>query len=155
MAIEQGAMLPAIDLAGPDGSRIDLRSYLGAPLVVYFYPRDDTPGCTREAQDFSRLAQAFAQAGVAILGISKDSPAKHRKFIARHGLEIDLASDDSDAAMAAFDVWIEKSLYGKKYMGIERATFLFDARGRLVRSWRGVKVAGHAEQVLTAANLLG
>lgn len=154
MAIEPGAPLPSVELAGADESRIALSRYLGAPLVVYFYPRDDTPGCTREAQDFSRLHPEFAAAGVAVLGVSKDPPAKHRKFSAKHGLTIDLATDDSGAAMAAFGVWVEKTLYGKKYMGIERATFLFDANGTLARSWRGVKVPGHAEQVLAAATAL-
>ncbi|MBM3929046.1 MAG: peroxiredoxin [Sphingomonadales bacterium] len=150
----EGDPIPDVTLAGADGP-IRLTDYRGAPFVLYFYPKDDTPGCTREAQDFSALAPDFAAAGVALLGVSKDSPAKHAKFTAKHGLSVPLASDDDDGtALQAFGAWVEKSLYGKKYMGIDRSTFLFDADGTLAKAWRKVKVPGHAEAVLAAARAL-
>lgn len=150
----EGDAIPDLTLAGADGP-IRLADYRGKPLVLYFYPKDDTPGCTREAQDFSERAADFAAAGVALLGVSKDPPAKHAKFTAKHGLTIPLASDDDDGTvLQAFGAWVEKSLYGKKYMGIDRSTFLFDADGTLVKSWRKVKVPGHAEAVLAAAKAL-
>lgn len=144
--------IPAVTVEGQDGP-IALGD-VGVPLVVYFYPKDDTSGCTREAQDFTALATAFAQAGVRVIGVSKDSLAAHAKFTAKHGLAVELASDPDGAACEAFGVWGEKKLYGKTYMGIERATFLFDADGALVREWRKVKVPGHAEAVLAAARAL-
>jgi peroxiredoxin Q/BCP len=147
----EGDLIPDLTLAGADGP-VRLADYRGKPLVIYFYPKDDTPGCTRQAQDFSTLADEFAAAGVALLAVSKDTPAKHAKFAAKHGLTIALASDDdANTVLEAFGAWQEKSLYGRKYMGIDRSTFLFGADGRLVRAWRKVKVAGHAEQVLAAA----
>lgn len=150
----EGDAIPDLTLAGADGP-IRLADYRGKPLVLYFYPKDDTPGCTREAQDFSERAADFAAAGVALLGVSKDPPAKHAKFTAKHGLTVPLASDDDDGTvLQAFGAWVEKSLYGKKYMGIDRSTFLFDADGTLVKSWRKVKVPGHAEAVLAAAKAL-
>lgn len=149
MALEIGDPVPDIALEAPDGSTVSLRK-LATPLVVYFYPKDDTPGCTREAQAFSALADEFRAAGVSLLGISKDTPAKHLKFIAKYDLVVPLASDTDDAATAAFGTWVEKSLYGKKYMGIDRATFLFGADGKLAQVWRKVKVPGHAEAVLAA-----
>ncbi len=150
----EGDMIPDVALQGADGP-IRLADFRGRKLVLYFYPKDDTPGCTREAQDFSALADAFAAAGVALLGVSKDPPAKHAKFAAKHGLTVPLASDDeANTVLEAFGAWQEKSLYGRKYMGIDRSTFLFDVDGRLVRAWRKVKVAGHADQVLTAAQAL-
>lgn len=150
----EGDTIPDLTLIGADGP-IRLADFRGKPFVLYFYPKDDTPGCTREAQDFSALADAFAASGVALLGVSKDSPAKHAKFTAKHGLSVPLASDDEDGTvLQAFGAWIEKSLYGKTYMGIDRSTFLFDADGRLARAWRKVKVPGHAEAVLAAAQAL-
>lgn len=150
----EGDTIPDLTLIGTDGP-IRLADFRGKPFVLYFYPKDDTPGCTREAQDFSALADAFAASGVALLGVSKDSPAKHAKFTAKHGLSVPLASDDEDGTvLQAFGAWIEKSLYGKTYMGIDRSTFLFDADGRLARAWRKVKVPGHAEAVLAAAKAL-
>lgn len=154
-AIEDGGRLPAIELATPDGGRLALRDRAGKPLVLYFYPKDDTPGCTREAQDFSALHPEFRSLGADVLGVSRDTPAKHRKFIDKYGLAVPLASDDTEAAMQAFGVWVEKTLYGKTYMGIDRATFLFDANGVLVRSWRKVRVPGHAADVLAAVRELG
>ncbi len=150
----EGDEIPDLTLAGADGP-VRLVDYRGRPFVLYFYPKDDTPGCTREAQDFSALADAFAAAGVALLGVSKDPPAKHAKFTAKHGLSVPLASDNADGTvLQAFGAWVEKSLYGKTYMGIDRSTFLFGADGRLVRAWRKVKVPGHADAVLEAAKAL-
>ena len=142
--------LPDVTLTAPDGAPLRVAD-LPRPLVVYFYPKDDTSGCTREAQDFSALAPEFAAAGVTLLGVSKDSPARHVKFAAKYDLAVPLASDEDGSACEAFGVWVEKSLYGRKYMGIERATFLFGADGALVREWRKVKVPGHAAAVLEAA----
>jgi peroxiredoxin Q/BCP len=141
--------IPAVTVEGQDGPIALGR--VGVPLVVYFYPKDDTSGCTREAQDFTALAADFAQAGVRVIGVSKDSLAAHGKFTAKHGLAVELTSDPDGVACEAFGVWGEKKLYGKTYMGIERATFLYDADGTLVREWRKVKVPGHAEAVLAAA----
>lgn len=142
--------IPDLTLVDPNGAPVRLVA-LPRPLVVYFYPKDDTSGCTREAQDFSALADDFAAAGVALLGISKDSPKRHSNFIAKYDLKAPLASDEDGAACEAFGVWVEKSLYGRKYMGIERATFLFGKDGELVQAWRKVKVPGHAAAVLAAA----
>lgn len=154
MAIDEGDKLPAVELDAPDGARIALADCAGHPLVLYFYPKDDTSGCTREAQDFSALMPAFEALGVRVLGVSKDSPDKHRKFTARYGLSVPLATDAEGRAMEAFGVWVEKQLYGKRYMGVERSTFLFAADGTLFRAWRKVKVPGHAAAVLDAAKAM-
>jgi peroxiredoxin Q/BCP len=143
--METGTPLPDVRVTLADGTALALPSLAGKPVVLYFYPKADTPGCTREAQDFSALAGE-----VRVIGISKDPPAKLAKFAGKHGLTVQLASDDSGAACEAFGVWGEKQLYGRTYMGIERATFLFGADGRLSREWRKVKVPGHAEAVLAA-----
>ncbi len=132
-----------------------IADYRGKPLIVYFYPKDDTPGCTREAQDFTALASQFAAAGVAIIGISKDSDASHAKFAAKYDLAVALGSDADGSVCEAYGTWVEKAMYGKKYMGIERATFLIDAAGIVAGIWRKVKVSGHAEAVLAAARALG
>ncbi|GAA0741925.1 peroxiredoxin [Sphingomonas sp. ABOLD] len=156
MSIEQGDALPKHALVAADGSAIALPEWgAGAPFVLYFYPKDDTSGCTREAQDFTALMPEFEGLGVKLLGISKDPPAKHQKFTAKYDLAVPLATDEDGALMEALGVWVEKSMYGKKYMGIERSTFLFDAAGTLVRAWRKVKVPGHAAEVLDAAKGLG
>ena len=151
--MQQGDAIPAVTVKTANDETLALADVSG-PLVVYFYPKDDTSGCTREAQDFTALTDAFADAGVRVIGISKDSPARHRKFTEKHSLTVELASDEAGAACEAFGVWGEKMLYGKTYMGIERATFLFAADGRLVRAWRKVKVPGHADAVLEAARAL-
>lgn len=151
--MDEGMQVPDVTVTMADGAKTSLAA-LARPLVVYFYPKDDTADCTREAQDFSALGDAFAGASTTLVGISKDSPAKHAKFTAKYDLAVTLASDEDGAACEAFGVWVEKSLYGRKYMGIERATFLFGADGALVRSWRKVRVAGHAEAVLEAAKAL-
>jgi peroxiredoxin Q/BCP len=155
MALTEGATLPDLALTASDGSPLPLKSFIGAPLVFYFYPKDDTPGCTREAQDFSAEADAFAALGAKVVGVSKDSPAKHVKFAAKYDLKIALATDAEGDVMEAFGAWVEKSMYGKKYMGIERSTYLFDAAGTLVRAWPKVKVPGHAAEVLDAVRALG
>ena len=151
--ISEGDKAPAITVTASDGSMIDLGAP-GRPLVVYFYPRDDTSGCTREAQDFSGLAGEFEKAGTWILGVSKDDPKKHHKFTEKYELKVSLASDMDGSACEAFGTWGEKSLYGRKYMGIERATFLIDRDGTVARVWRKVKVPGHADEVLAAAREL-
>lgn len=155
MTLEEGGMIPDLDLIGSDGASLKLRGFIGAPLVLYFYPKDDTSGCTKEAQDFSQHRPAFDAAGVALLGVSKDSPEKHRKFIDKYALTVPLASDEPGTVLEAFGAWIEKSMYGKTYMGIDRSTFLFDRNGLLVQAWRKVKVPGHAAAVLEAARKLG
>jgi peroxiredoxin Q/BCP len=150
--MDEGSAIPDVTVT-IDDAVVPLAS-LGAPLVVYFYPKDDTAGCTTEAKDFTTLAADFTEAGVSVVGISKDTPAAHAKFTAKHALTVRLASDVEGAACEAFGVWVEKAMYGRKYMGIERATFLFGADGRLAKAWRKVRVAGHADAVLAAAKLL-
>ncbi|WP_136685570.1 peroxiredoxin [Falsirhodobacter xinxiangensis] len=140
---------PDFTLPSTEGE-ITLSALRPQVVVLYFYPRDDTPGCTLEAQDFNRLKPEFDAAGVRVIGISKDSLAAHEKFCDKHGLGITLASDTGTVA-EDYGVWVEKNMYGKKSMGIERATFLIDGSGEIVRDWRKVKVAGHAEEVLAAA----
>lgn len=155
MALDEGAKIPAMELTAPDGGQVNLNDYVGKPLVLYFYPKDDTTGCTREAQDFSQLYPEFQALDTALLGVSRDTPAKHRKFIEKYDLAVPLASDEDNAVIEAFGAWVEKSLYGKKYMGIDRSTFLFDKAGILVRVWRKVRVPGHAAEVLEAVKELG
>ncbi|KQS01934.1 alkyl hydroperoxide reductase [Sphingomonas sp. Leaf357] len=154
MSVELGDTSPDVALTRPGGEKVDLRAYLGKPLVLYFYPKDDTTGCTREAQDFGALYPEFQALGVEVLGVSKDTPAKHTKFIAKYDLKVPLASDEDGSVTEAFGVWIEKKLYGKAYLGIDRSTWLFDAAGVLQRVWRKVKVPGHAMAVLAAAKEL-
>ncbi len=148
----EGDEIPDVTVVTADGP-MPLAD-LGLPLVVYFYPKDDTAGCTREALDFTALAPAFAEAGAVVVGISKDGPEAHAKFTAKHALSVALATDSDGSVCEAFGVWVEKSLYGRKYLGIERATFLFGADGRLVKAWRKVRVAGHVESVLAAVGTL-
>jgi peroxiredoxin Q/BCP len=155
MALDEGAKLPAIDLATPGGGRVNLRDYIGKTFILYFYPKDDTSGCTREAQDFSRLYPEFQALGAELLGVSRDTPIKHQKFIDKYDMTLPLATDDTNAAMEAFGVWVEKKLYGKTYMGIDRSTWLFDKGGALARVWRKVRVPGHAIDVLEAVKELG
>lgn len=152
--LKEGDLVPAVTLVGLQGQPIGPADFRGQKLVIYFYPKDDTTGCTREAQDFSMLASEFEKEGTWILGVSKDDPAKHRKFIDKHDLKIALATDPDGRACEAFETWVEKSMYGRKYMGIERATFLVDRDGQIARIWRKVKVPGHAQEVLAAAREL-
>jgi len=150
-----GDPMPKVALTGADGQPLDLSHFRGKPLVVFFYPKDDTPGCTTENKDFSQLAPEFAKAGVALLGVSKDPPAKHAKFAAKHALVAPLASDAESGGLSdALGIWVEKSLYGRTYMGMERTTYLVDAAGKIARVWRKVKVKDHAAQVLAAAREL-
>ena len=153
--IEEGSAAPAITLETSDGARIPLAERCGRPLVLYFYPKDDTSGCTAEALDFTRLAPDFAAAGTDVVGVSKDDAKKHARFIEKHALAVPLASDTDGALCEAFGTWVEKSMYGRKYMGIDRATFLIDGAGHVARVWRKVKVPGHAEAVLAATRALG
>ena len=148
--IGEGDKVPALKTRLSDGSELDLSSPSG-PLVLYFYPKDDTSGCTREAQDFTELAGDFAKAGVKVVGLSRDPMKKHDKFIAKYDLKVPLASDEDGAISDAFGTWVEKSMYGRKYMGMERATYLIGKDGRVQKAWRKVKVPGHAADVLKAA----
>jgi thioredoxin-dependent peroxiredoxin len=146
-----GDRLPDIALTAPDGSIVKPLDFAGQKLVLFFYPKDDTPGCTTENQDFSALAPDFARAGAALLGVSKDPPKKHQKFIAKYGLTAPLASDAADSGLSdALGVWTEKSMYGRSYMGMVRSTYLVGADGRIARVWSPVKVKGHAAEVLEA-----
>jgi len=146
-----GDPAPDFDLAADGGRTIKLSDCRGKAVVVYFYPKDDTPGCTTEAQSFSALKPEFDALGVRIIGISPDTAAKHDRFKAKHGLAVDLAADTDSATCAAYGVWAEKSMYGKTYMGVERSTFLIKADGTIAQIWRKVKVPGHAEAILEAA----
>jgi peroxiredoxin Q/BCP len=151
--LEPGDKAPDIDLPG-DAGQVRLADLRGRPAVIYFYPKDDTSGCTAEAKDFTLAAPDFAAAGVAVVGISKDTPQSHAKFRAKYALSPLLASDAQGEVVQRWGVWVEKSLYGRKYMGIERATFLIDSSGVIRRIWRKVKVNGHAAEVLEAAKAL-
>ncbi len=151
----EGDKAPDVTLDLDDGKSAKISSFKGAPVVVYFYPRDDTPGCTTEAKDFSCLMAEFKKAGAEVIGISPDPAKSHLKFREKHALEVQLASDDEDKTIAqAFGSWVEKSMYGKKYMGVDRSTFLIDKGGKVAKVWRKVKVAGHAEEVLAAVKTL-
>lgn len=152
--IEAGQPAPQFDLPGTGSRRIDLAGLAGRIVVLYFYPKDDTSACTQEAIDFSRLKPEFEKAGATVIGVSRDSVKKHDRFRAKHELTIDLASDETYEVLQAYGVWVEKSMYGRKYMGIERSTFLIGADGRIARIWRKVSVKGHAEEVLEAARAL-
>ncbi|VDC33044.1 peroxiredoxin [Pseudogemmobacter humi] len=149
-----GAAAPDFTLPRDGGGTVTLSALRPGKVVLYFYPRADTPGCTLEAQDFTRLAGDLAAAGATVIGISKDSPAAHEKFCRKYGLGIVLASDEAGTACEDYGVWGEKKNYGKTYMGITRATFLIDGEGRIARAWPKVSVKGHAEEVLEAARAL-
>lgn len=146
-----GETLPDIALETPEGTAVRPSDFVGRRAVLFFYPKDMTPGCTTEAVEFSALKPQFNAAGVALLGISKDSPARHRKFAEKHGLTVDLASDaETEGLSDALGIWSEKQLYGKRFMGMVRTTYLLGADGRIERVWPGVKVKGHAQEVLDA-----
>ena len=151
--INEGDKAPNFKLTASDGASVDLAAP-GSPLALYFYPKDDTSGCTREAQDFTQLAGDFARAGVKVVGVSRDPMKKHDKFIAKYDLKVPLASDEDGRISDAFGTWVEKSMYGRKYMGMERSTFLIGRDGRIAKAWRKVKVPGHAADVLKAAKAL-
>ena len=150
MSLDVGSAAPDFTMETPDGP-VSLSDFAGRKLVLYFYPKDDTSGCTTEAIQFSGLLDRFRAAGAAVIGVSKDSIAKHRKFADKHGLTVTLASDPEGAVIEAYGAWVEKTLYGRKYMGIDRSTFLIGPDGRIAAIWRKVKVAGHADAVLKAA----
>src|SRR5215472_9309370 len=152
--VEPGAKVPQFSLPATGGGEWRLKEAAGQKLVLYFYPKDMTSGCTRESQDFRDLHAAFRKAGVRIVGVSRDSLASHEKFKAKEKLPFELLSDADEKLCKAFDVIKEKTLYGRKYLGVERSTFLLDAAGVLRREWRKVKVPGHAEEVLEAAKSL-
>ena len=154
MAAIEGGKAPFFKLATDDGDAVSLTVLKGHPFVLYFYPKDDTSGCTKEAIGFSEAARKFERLGVAVIGVSKDSLESHAKFRKKHKLKIALASDPEVNTAEAFGVWGEKTLYGRKYMGMERATFLIDAKGVITKAWRKVKVPGHVETVLEAAKAL-
>ncbi|HEY0626632.1 MAG TPA: thioredoxin-dependent thiol peroxidase [Allosphingosinicella sp.] len=152
--LSEGDKVPDVTLEAMDGRKISPKDFSGQKLVIYFYPKDDTSGCTREAQDFSALVKEFEKEGTWIIGVSKDDAKKHAKFTEKYDLKVPLATDTDGSVCGAFGVWGEKSLYGRKYMGIDRATFLVDRDGVVKRVWRKVKVPGHAQQVLAAAREL-
>lgn len=152
--LQDGENAPDFSLPDDAGSVVRLSKLKGRPVVVYFYPKDDTSGCTQEAKDFSCLADQFAKAGADVVGISPDSAASHKKFKTKHDLPLRLLADENKDAANAYGVWVEKSMYGRKYMGVERSTFLIDSKGKILRSWRKVKIPGHAEDVLAAVKAL-
>jgi thioredoxin-dependent peroxiredoxin len=152
--LQPGDHAPDVTLQTADGASVPLTTMLQRPLVLYFYPKDDTTGCTREALDFSDALAAFELAGVGVLGVSKNSPKDHAKFTAKHELRVPLATDADGSVCEGFGTWIEKSMYGRKYMGIDRATFLIDADGTIAQAWRKVSVPGHVQEVLEAARAL-
>ena len=154
MTLMIGSEAPAFTLPATEGQEIDLDTFRGRKVVLYFYPKDDTSGCTREAQDFQALRQDFAAAETEIVGVSPDSLKSHDRFRAKYGLSFPLASDEAKSMLEAYGVWVEKSMYGRKYMGVERTTVLIDRDGRIARVWNNVKVPDHASEVLDAAKAL-
>jgi len=149
IGLKEGDRAPNFSMNSTQGP-IKLGDFKGQTLILYFYPKDDTPGCTTEAKDFSDLAEAFAKAGAAVVGVSRDTLARHEKFAAKHDLGITLGSDEDGTVCEAYEVWVEKKNYGRTYMGIERSTFLIGPDGKVIRIWRKVRVKEHAEEVLTA-----
>ncbi|RNJ61436.1 MAG: peroxiredoxin [Porphyrobacter sp. IPPAS B-1204] len=150
-----GDAIPDIAMETPEGGQVKPSDFAGHKLVIFFYPKDDTPGCTTENKDFSALKGDFEAAGTKLLGVSKDSAKKHAKFIAKHGLTAPLVTDAEEGGLSdALGVWAEKQMYGKTYMGMVRATYLVGADGKIAQIWDKVKVAGHAEEVLAAAKAL-
>jgi peroxiredoxin Q/BCP len=149
--LAEGDQAPDFDLPTDGGGRFRLSEQRGSPVVVYFYPKDDTAGCTREAIDFSARKADFEAIGARIVGISPDSARDHDKFKEKHGLSVTLAADEDKETVNGYGVWVEKSMYGRKYMGVDRSTFLVDGKGRIARLWRNVKVPDHVDDVLQAA----
>ena len=147
---EIGQQAPDFDLPRDGGGSLKLSDLRGKPVIVYFYPKDDTSGCTTEGKDFSALLPEFEKAGATVIGISPDSAKSHDKFKAKHGLSVVLVADEDKSAIQDYGVWVEKSMYGRKFMGVERTTILIDKDGRVARVWNKVKVANHAAEVLEA-----
>ncbi|MBL8583205.1 MAG: peroxiredoxin [Rhizobiaceae bacterium] len=154
MTIDVGHKAPLFELPRDGGGSINLADLHGKPVVLYFYPKDDTSGCTVEAKDFSNLKAEFAKAGATVIGMSPDSAKSHAKFKAKHDLSVDLVADEERKTLEAYGVWVEKSMYGRKYMGVERSTFLIGADGKIAKVWRKVSVPGHATAVLEAVQAL-
>lgn len=154
MPLDTGDQAPDFTLPGAGGETIGLEALRGRKVVLYFYPKDDTSGCTLEAQGFNAAGAAFAAADAIVIGVSPDPVKSHDKFRAKYGLTFPLASDEGKAMLESYGVWVEKSMYGRKYMGVERTTVLIDRDGRIARVWPKVKVPGHAEEVLAAAQAL-
>ncbi|KPF67110.1 hypothetical protein IP69_14000 [Bosea sp. AAP35] len=154
MALQDGDQAPEFTLARDGGGTVSLADFKGRKLVLYAYPKDDTPGCTQEAIAFNGLREEFAAADTAIVGISPDPVKSHDKFKAKHGLDFALVADEAQVALQAYGIWVEKSMYGRSYMGVERTTFLIDRDGTIARIWRKVKVPGHAAEVLAAAQAI-
>jgi len=152
--LKPGDPAPLFDLPAAGAGRVSLGKLKGKRVVLYFYPKDDTPGCTTEALNFTEKTKAFAAANTLIVGVSRDSAAKHDKFAAKHGLKLLLASDEDGKVCEAYGVWVEKTLYGRVYWGVERATFLIDEKGRLQHVWRKVRVPGHVDEVLKVVKAL-
>ncbi|MEQ8657966.1 MAG: thioredoxin-dependent thiol peroxidase [Hyphomicrobiales bacterium] len=152
--VAEGDKAPDFSLPTDGGGSVSLSALQGKPVIVYFYPKDDTSGCTKQAIGFSESKSAFDAVGATIIGISPDSAAKHDKFIAKYDLTIQLAADEEKTVAEAYGVWVEKSMYGKKYMGVERSTFLVAADGTISKAWRKVKVPGHVDEVLEAVKAL-
>ncbi len=154
MSLQVGTKAPVFSLPGNNDKMINLADYPGKNVVLYFYPKDDTPGCTNEAKDFTAALTEFNDANTVVIGMSKDTAAKHDKFIAKHELGVLLASDEDGKTIEDYGVWVEKNMYGRKYMGIERATYLIDSKGIIQNIWRKVRVKGHVDAVLEAAKEL-
>jgi thioredoxin-dependent peroxiredoxin len=154
MAVEAGQPAPEFDLPTAGGGRARLADFKGRPLVLYFYPKDDTPGCTKEAQGFAEAYPEFQAAGIQVVGVSKDGTASHDRFKAKYELPFTLASDESGSVVEAYGSWVEKNRYGRRYMGIDRSTFLIDCEGVVRRVWRNIAVPGHVAEVLEAARAL-
>lgn len=154
MSLNHGSKAPSFTLPVTDGTDVSLDDFKGKKIVLYFYPKDDTSGCTLEAQNFQALRKEFEAADTVILGVSPDPMKSHDKFRAKYGLEFPLASDETTSMLEAYGVWVEKSMYGRKYMGVERTTVLIDREGTIAKVWNKVKVPGHAEEVLAAARAL-
>src|SRR5262245_61667328 len=156
--VQDGDKAPDFELPTESGEVLKLSKLIktgGKPVVIYFYPKDDTSGCTAEAKDFTRLAPDFKKAGVAVIGVSPDSAESHQKFAKKYDLKVRLAADADKAVANAYGVWVGKSMYGRKYVGVDRCTFLIATKGKIAKSWRKVKVTGHADEVLAAAKALG
>jgi peroxiredoxin Q/BCP len=154
MAVEEGDKAPAFTMPTDGGGTVKLADLTGKTVVLYFYPKDDTSGCTKEAVDFTAQLDRFKKAGALVIGVSKDTPAKHDAFKSKHKLKVLLATDETGKVCDKFGVWVQKTLYGRKYMGIDRSTFLIDGRGSVRRVWRKVKVPGHVDEVLAAVRQL-
>lgn len=152
--LNEGDAAPGFELQGEGETTVKLSAFKGAPVVVYFYPKDDTTGCTRQAIDFSTRIDAFRAAGAEVIGISPDSLKSHRKFRQKHDLKVILLADEERSAIEAYGVWAEKKMYGRSYMGVDRSTFLIGKDGKIKRIWRGVKVPNHVEEVLAAVEAL-